>query len=76
MINALKNKIISWYFRGYVKNRLLTEFYRRKEENTILQDYITKRILDGQEFRRKELIEKQGEEKEIALFINYLKRVK
>ena len=50
-------------------------FYRRIEENAILQEYITKRILDGQEHRRQELIEKQGEEKELYMFLNFIKQV-
>jgi hypothetical protein len=55
---------------------LVKEFHRRREENKLLQDYITKRIIDGQEHRRNELVEKQAEEKEIELFLEFLNKAK
>ena len=60
-----------------MKRAFLKDFYRRTEENAILQEYITARILGyenekPQEFRRNELLEKQGEEKELGLFIKFL----
>jgi hypothetical protein len=38
-----------------------------------MEDWLTQRILEGQQNRRKELIEKQGRIKEIIAFIEFLK---
>jgi len=77
----MKDKIIDWFLTTYVKHRFLWNFYRRRNENKILQDYITQRIIGykdekPQENRRGELLEKQGEEKELALFISFLRNYK
>lgn len=71
----IKNKIHSYLIKKWWKRKQLHHLAVRREENKILQDYLTIRILDGQEFRRKELVEKQGEEKEIEIFINYIKKI-
>ena len=70
-------KLLKLYRRWKVKRTFLADFYRRMEENAILQEYITARILGydnekPQEFRRNELLEKQGEEKELRMFIKFL----
>ena len=44
--------------------------------NKILEQWITQRILDGQEGRRNELIQKQKEIEETKLFIAFLKKLK
>ena len=74
-------KLLRLYRRWKVKRTFLKDFYRRMEENAILQEYITARILGyseekPQEFRRQELLEKQGEEKELRMFIKFLKELK
>ena len=43
------------------------------EMETILERWITKRILDGQTSRRDELLTKQGAIKEIEAIIEWLK---
>lgn len=71
----LKSNLIQKYYKRKVKHKHLLNFYYRLEENKILQQYITKKILDGQVKRREELIEKQGEEKELIAYINFIKRI-
>lgn len=45
------------------------------EMETILESWITKRILDGQTSRREELLQKQNSIKEIELIIDWLKEI-
>jgi len=48
-------------------------YSKRLELELLMEDWITKRILDGKTERRDELIKKQAEIQELKLFIDYLK---
>lgn len=50
--------------RGYLK---------RLEIELLMEDWITKRIMEGQTGRRDELVKKQAEIQELKLFIDYIK---
>ncbi len=55
--------------------RMLKQYDNMLVVELIMEDWITKRILDGQRNRRKELVEKQDRIKEMNLFIEYLKKL-
>lgn len=58
-----RRQVIKEFLKGYLK---------RLEMELVIEDYITQRILAGKTERRKELIEKQAEIKELRTFIDYL----
>ncbi len=66
-------KIINWNTRRRIKKVLLKRYLHDYEVELILEQWIIKRILDGQTARRKELAEKQARIKEMEMFINYLR---
>jgi hypothetical protein len=65
--NRLKRKVI--------KN-LIKRYKMDYEVELVLEQWIIKRILDGQVARRPELAEKQQRLKEIKLFIEYFTNLK
>lgn len=70
------------YFRWLAKRRLISRYGGYlKEVNSILEDYLTEKILQGgsQEFiakGRSELAQKQAEIKENDRFVEFLKNLK
>lgn len=70
------NEIRKYIVRKKAIGKLRKEYYYVREVEELMSDWITKRILDGQEGRRKELVEKQSKIQELDLFINYLKELK
>jgi len=67
--------ILTKYYRWKAKRSLLKTYRFEIEIDKILEKWITKRILEGQQGRRKELIEKQNRIKETKLFIDFLKKL-
>ena len=55
------------------KRELLKGYSKRLELELIMEDWITKRILEGRTERREELMKKQAEIQELKLFLDYLK---
>ncbi len=58
-----------------VRKSLIKKYLYDLEVELCLEQWIIKRILDGQTERRKELAEKQARIKEIRLFIDYFKQL-
>jgi hypothetical protein len=56
-------------------NDLLKKYKYVLEVDHIMESWITKRILEGQQGRRNELLEKQQAIKEQELFIEYLEKL-
>ncbi len=67
-----KNLIRSWN-KWKVKRNLIKHNRYMLEMDTMLEAWITKRILDGQTGRRQELLKKQSSLKEIELILEWLK---
>ena len=59
-----RKNVIREFRQGYEK---------RLEIELLMEDWITKRIMEGKTERRDELIRKQAEIKELKLFVEYLK---
>lgn len=74
-------KLKKWYLRRKAKNKLIKQYEYLVEVNTLLEEYITEKILIGgsQEFitkGRQNLITKQAEIKENLSFLEFLAKVK
>lgn len=74
-------KFKKWYLRRKAKNKLVKQYEYLVEVNTLLEEYITEKILTGgsQEFitkGRQNLITKQSEIKENLSFLEFLAKVK
>lgn len=74
-------KFKKWYLRRKAKNKLIKQYEYLVEVNTLLEEYITEKILIGgsQEFitkGRQNLITKQSEIKENLSFLEFLAKVK
>ncbi len=74
-------KFKKWYLRRKAKNKLIKQYEYLVEVNTLLEEYITEKILTGgsQEFitkGRQNLITKQSEIKENLSFLEFLAKVK
>ena len=79
LLEKIQNKIgeiRSWFRKIKVKRHLLRKYKYDYQLNLLLEQWIIKRILDGQVERRKELSEMQAKIKEMGLFINYFKNLK
>jgi len=69
-------KLYKFRLKRKVLKRMILHYQDRFEQALILEQWIIKRILDGQTERRKELAEKQAEIKETIAFIKFLKEYK
>lgn len=74
-------KFKKWYLRRKAKNKLIKQYEYLVEVNTLLEEYITEKILTGgsQEFitkGRQNLITKQSEIRENQSFLEFLAKVK
>ena len=58
-----------------IKLKLIRRYRKQIKIEEIMEQWITKRILDGQEGRRNELIESQGKVEELKLFIEFIKKI-
>ena len=72
MIKELKNKILKVWYRWRVKSSMVHRYRSEYEMNQILEEWITKRIFDGQQGRREELIKMQKRVEETKLFLDFL----
>jgi len=59
-----------------IKKKIKNKYLRWKAKRGLVRKYETKRILEGQQGRRKELQDKQNEIRETAEFIKFLKKIK
>lgn len=69
------------YYRFLAKRRLISRYEYLQEVNTLLEEYITSKILQGgsQEFLakgRQDLINKQAEIRETAVMLEFLHNAK
>jgi len=71
----LKKLLNLWRHKKVLRN-LIKRYEEQFELEIILEQWIIKRVLDGNVSRRKELVEKQSAIKEIKTFINWLKEQK
>ena len=71
----LKKLLNLWRHKRVLRN-LIKKYEEQFDLEIILEQWIIKRILDGNVSRRKELVEKQSAIKEIKSFINWLKEQK
>lgn len=74
-------KLKQWYLRRKAKRKLIRQYEYLVEVNTILEEYITDKILLGGSAKfiedgRKNLIQKQGEIRENKTFLEFLAKVK
>lgn len=74
-------KFKQWYLRRKAKRKLTKQYEYLVEVNTLLEEYITEKILTGgsQKFiedGRKNLIQKQGEIRENKSFLEFLAKAK
>lgn len=68
----IKNKIA----RTKAIKSLLEKYKYEIEIEKVMEEWITKRILEGQKGRREELTKKRSRVKELELFINFLSKLK
>ena len=73
-IQSLLEKFNKWRRKRKIKKILLRKYIYDYEVELVLEEWIIKRILDGQTARRPELAEKQQRLKEIKLFIEYFSK--
>lgn len=78
---ATMQKFKTWYLRRKAKRKLTKQYLYLVEVNTLLEEYITQKILVGgsQKFiedGRKNLIQKQAEIKENKSFLEFLVKTK
>jgi len=66
----------NWRIKRKVIKNLIRRYKMDYEVELVLEQWIIKRILDGQVARRPELAEKQQRLKEIKLFIDYFTNLK
>lgn len=66
------NKFNSWRLKRKIKKVLIKRYIHDYEVELVLEQWIIKRIMDGQTARRKELAEKQSRIKEMEMFINFM----
>jgi len=76
MLENIKNNLIRKYNRRKAIRKLLRRYLYMREIETLMESWITQRILEGEIGRRKELIEQQKKIKEMELFIDYLRSIK
>ena len=74
-------QILTWYLRRKAKRKLQKQYKYLVEVNTLLEEYITSKILQGgsQQFidkGRQNLIQKQAELKENKTFLEFLAQLK
>lgn len=74
-------KLKSWYYRTKARLTLIQRYEYLHEVDTLLEEYTTKKILEGgsQEFLtkgRQDLINKQAEIREHERFVEFLKNTK
>jgi len=67
----LKDKIS----RKLTIRKLIRQYEEMLIIEILMEEWVTTRILDGQQGRRQELVEKQKRIKEMELFINWLKKL-
>ena len=78
-MNKLYEKIKGleeWRVKRKIRKKMIENYTQNYQVETILEQWIIKRILDGAVERRKELAEKQARIKEMGAFISYLKKLK
>ena len=72
--------LINDYRQKKIKKRVFKELVERYkyqiETNRVLEQWITQRILDGQQGRRQELNRKQAEIKEMEDFLEFLSKIR
>tara|TARA_Y100000310_G_C20430537_1_gene691246 strand:- start:146 stop:367 length:222 start_codon:yes stop_codon:yes gene_type:complete len=73
-MEIFKNYIVNRRRKGTIK-RLYRRYRDMLEIERIMETWITKRILEGQQGRRNELLEKQQAIKEQELFLEYLESI-
>ena len=73
MIKEFYNNLIRRFNRWKVLRGLRKHNIYMLEMETVLEAWMTKRILDGQIGRREELIKKQKSIKEVEAFLEWLK---
>ncbi len=74
-------RLKKWFYRKLAKRRLISRYEYVNEVNSILEEYITEKILAGgsAEFlgkSRSDLVQKQNEIKETEKMVEFLKRIK
>jgi hypothetical protein len=74
-------KFRQWYLRRKAKRKLTKQYEYLVEVNTLLEEYITQKILAGGSTKfiedgRKNLITKQGEIRENKNFLEFLSQAK
>ena len=73
MIKEFYSNLIKWWNKKKVLRGLRKHNHYMLEMETVLDAWMTKRILDGQVGRREELILKQKSIKEVEAFLEWLK---
>jgi len=73
MIKELLNNLIRRHYKKRALKELRGHNRHMLEMETLLESWISKRILDGQTGRREELIKKQQGLREIEAFLEWLK---
>lgn len=63
------------FLKWRVKRSLIKRYKYLLKVNEIMEAYITKRIVDGQTERRKELVSKTQEIEEMKVMINYFRNL-
>jgi len=64
-------KIRRYFTRRTVLKKLIKYYEEQYETELLMEEWIIKRILDGQKERRKELQEKQAKIKEIEQYLDF-----
>lgn len=74
----IQNKIdtiLQKYRFWRAKRNLLKKYLYMLEVERMMEEWITKRIVEGQSGRREELKQKRAQIRETKEFINYLKKI-
>lgn len=67
--------LIKKYNYWKTKRGLLERYRNEREVRSIMEQWITKRILEGQEGRRDELVKMQQSVKEAELMVDFLEQL-
>lgn len=68
-------RALEWRLKRNILRKMIKNYERNHQVEILLEQWIVKKILDGNTDRRKELAEKQARIKEMGEFIKYLKKL-
>mgnify|MGYP001580030900 CR=1 FL=1 len=71
----LLNKLKNLYYYWKVKRGITDQAWKKLKETEISERWVTKRILDGQQGRRAELVDLQAAISELKAYLEFLTKI-